>query len=355
MAKEVRREPCKHWSLRFGPILLNFWFVIFLNFHSFGEGFNFCFDGSKEGYRLDTKVIKHVHAESGLDCILQCRLQEILCRSANFRKTCEGQENCELLESVDSEEPAESLKNDENFDHYILLQPKRKPPISCKDILTKSAGATSGLYKISVDNKVVTVYCEMVLHGGGFTFIPKSAVKKGTLPNLVSQLFTNHAEVLLYIQKKNGSQIHTHIRQLKEQPQTPLIVLQNTNSGPGITYSSPQNSFMLDYLYLSTSIYANGFLSNYMEVKYNPGSRTITRYFAFFPNHREQKPSTSHDHDLVYETRGVAVDWRNTGMVLTERIPSNFFYLTEMHYGAGGCYTSSDRWVEANGTAIGLR
>jgi hypothetical protein len=123
---------------------------------------------------------------------------------------------------------------------------------------------------------------------------------------------------------------------------------------PGITYNNPKNSFMLDYLYLSTSIYANGFLSNNMEVKYNPGSPTTTSYFAFFPNHREQKPRTNHP-KLVYETRGMAVDWRNTGMVLTERIPSNFFYLTEVHYGAGGCYTSSDRWVEANGTAIGLR
>ena len=74
---------------------------------------------------MDTKVIKYVHAESGLDCVLQCMLEEILCRSANFRKTCGGQENCELLESLYKEEPAESLKNDENFDHYILLQPER--------------------------------------------------------------------------------------------------------------------------------------------------------------------------------------------------------------------------------------
>ena len=71
-------------------------------------------------------MIKHVHAESGPDCMLQCMLQEILCRSANFRKTCGGKSrNCELLETLDSEEPAETLKDDENFDHYILLQPER--------------------------------------------------------------------------------------------------------------------------------------------------------------------------------------------------------------------------------------
>jgi hypothetical protein len=78
---------------------------------------------------------------------------------------------------------------------------------------------------------MVTVYCEMILHGGGFTFIPKSAVKNGTLPNLVSQLFENHYEVLLYIQKKDGSHSYTYIQQLEEKSQTHLVVLQNTNSG----------------------------------------------------------------------------------------------------------------------------
>ena len=92
-----------------------------------------------------------------------------------------------------------------------------------------------------------------------------------------------------------------------------------------------------------------------MEVKYNHHIFPTSSLFAFFPNHREQKPSTHHNHGPVYETQGVAVDWRNTGMVLTERIPGNFFYLTEVHYSGNGCYTSSDRWIEANGTAIGLR
>ncbi len=34
---------------------------------------------------------------------------------------CEGQENCELLKAVDSEEP-ENLKEDNNFDYYKLGQ-----------------------------------------------------------------------------------------------------------------------------------------------------------------------------------------------------------------------------------------
>ena len=75
---------------------------------------------------MNTTVIKYVHATSGVDCIIQCMLKNKSCRSANFRKNgnCEGQGNCELLKTVHSEEP-ENLKEDNNFDYYILLQPHR--------------------------------------------------------------------------------------------------------------------------------------------------------------------------------------------------------------------------------------
>ena len=56
---------------------------------------------------------------------MQCMLQDKSCRSANFRKTSGGTENCELLKTVYSEEQPVSLKKDENFDYYILLQPDR--------------------------------------------------------------------------------------------------------------------------------------------------------------------------------------------------------------------------------------
>ena len=56
---------------------------------------------------------------------MQCMLQDKSCRSANFRKTCGGQENCELLKTVHSEEPAGNLKKNDTFDYYILLQPER--------------------------------------------------------------------------------------------------------------------------------------------------------------------------------------------------------------------------------------
>ena len=93
-----------------------------------------------QGYRSDTEVIKYVHAKSGVDCILQCMLQDKSCRSANFRKTatCAGNENCELLKTVDSEKPG-GLKEDENFDYYILLQPHRVSKVfDCQKFIHKA-------------------------------------------------------------------------------------------------------------------------------------------------------------------------------------------------------------------------
>ena len=77
--------------------------------------------------RLDMEIIKHVHAVSGVDCIMQCLLQDESCRSVNFRKneTCGEEKNCELLNTVNSEEPDERLRKDENFNYYILVKPDR--------------------------------------------------------------------------------------------------------------------------------------------------------------------------------------------------------------------------------------
>lgn len=76
------------------------------------------------GHRLDAKVRKYVQAQSWMDCITKCILHEnISSRSVNFRKTgCGENKNCELLKTIDPEEPPGSLKKNESFDHYILLK-----------------------------------------------------------------------------------------------------------------------------------------------------------------------------------------------------------------------------------------
>lgn len=72
-------------------------------------------------------MLKYVHARSGVDCILQCLLQDQSCRSVNFRKRPAANaeyENCELLYDVESESP-ELLHENDIYDYYILLQPNR--------------------------------------------------------------------------------------------------------------------------------------------------------------------------------------------------------------------------------------
>ncbi len=70
--------------------------------------------------------MEYVHAQSEVDCILQCLLQNKSCRSVNFRKSSANDryENCELLNAVDSEE-SEFLYKNAQYDYYKLLQPNR--------------------------------------------------------------------------------------------------------------------------------------------------------------------------------------------------------------------------------------
>lgn len=69
------------------------------------------------------------------------------------------------------------------------------------------------------------------------------------------------------------------------------------------------------------------------------------------------KISSAHGDNLIYESQGVAVDWRNSGVPSYghRQLPNNFIFLTEVHFGGCGTYTSSDRWIDALGSAIGLR
>ncbi len=49
MAKGTCREVSRNWSPRFRLFVVSFWIAIFFNLQSFGQGLDFCFDGSKEG------------------------------------------------------------------------------------------------------------------------------------------------------------------------------------------------------------------------------------------------------------------------------------------------------------------
>ena len=233
-------------------------------------------------------------------------------------------------------------------------------PTSCKEIKTQLPASLSGLYDIAIDSStVITVYCEMAKEGGGFTFIPRNAVEKGKLPSLIKQLFTDKTKVLLRIQKKDGLQPFTLIRQLPAKAAHYLEVKMHDYNG----YTRPRNQHLGDYLYLgilpataARQKNQQGFQSNNRQIKFGNCDANPNSYFVFFPNHREQA-IIGYGRSSVYERRGVAWDWRQTGVPSFghRQMPNDFFFLTEMHFGGCGCYTSSDRWTDAYGTAIGLR
>ena len=234
-------------------------------------------------------------------------------------------------------------------------------PTSCKDIKTRLPASLSGLYDIAIDTStLITVYCEMAKDGGGFTFIPRNAVENGKRGRLIEQLFTDKTRVLLRIQKKDGLQPFTLIRQLPARASHSLEVKMHDHTG----YARPQNYNLGDYLYLGilSNTVANrrdeqGFRANNDEIKFNNCDGNPNSYFAFFPNHREQAISNYHGGNLVYERQGVAWDWRQKGVPSYGHrlMPNEFFFLTELPFGGCGCYTSSDRWTDAHGTAIGVR
>jgi hypothetical protein len=86
----------------------------------------------------------------------------------------------------------------------------------------------------------------MAKAGGGFTFIPREAVKQGKLPNLINQIFTQKSQVLLRFQNQNGLQPFTLITQLPYYSKQPLGVLMHNYAG----YTCPKNAGLGDYIFL---------------------------------------------------------------------------------------------------------
>ena len=139
-------------------------------------------------------------------------------------------------------------------------------------------------------------------------------------------------------------------------------VLVNNYSG----YTKPKNVFMQKYVFLgilpksiankntTQGFKSNGIMLEFWNCDANPNS-----FFALFPNHHHQLPY-GHGKTSVYENSGIAVNWRSHAKAVTSgslKMPNKFFFLTELHFGGCGCYTSSDRWKKFgyNATAIGIR
>ena len=56
----------------------------------------------------------------------------------------------------------------------------------------------------------------MAIAGGGFTFVPRTAMRGIESQQMIYELFTNRTQVLMRIQKKDGSQPYTLVEQPPE-------------------------------------------------------------------------------------------------------------------------------------------
>ncbi|XP_020624281.1 uncharacterized protein LOC110061763 isoform X2 [Orbicella faveolata] len=239
-----------------------------------------------------------------------------------------------------------------------------KLPTSCKQIKQMNSRATSRLYIIKPVPFLspLIVYCEMAISGGGFTFLPRGFTRKTHANLIVNALFTERKNVLLKLQQFGGhKESYTLIKPLHAYKHYNFGVRVNSYTG----YTPPVNRFMHDYILLgiipkhvAAQRSIQGFISNGHYVQFRNCDGNPNSLFAFLPNHRHQTPSSYHASNTVYERRGVAVDWRKTASPIHHPVrvmPNEFFFLTELHFGGCGTYTSSDRWKDYRAAAIGLR
>ena len=223
----------------------------------------------------------------------------------------------------------------------------------------------SGLYKILPlpNAEPIEVYCELDIEGGGFSFLPHGLTLRSDAQRIVNALFKDKKNVLLKLQKKeDGSESYTLIEPHPDFANTDFGVLVNSFSG----YTRPLNDCMEDYIFLGilpASVAGNnntqGFKSNGEVIEFKNCDANPNSLFAFMTNRNHQTPS-DYAANFSFEDEGFAVNWRSKAKLISpldRMMPNTFFFLTEVHFGGCGCYTSSDRWKKFgyNSTAIGIR
>lgn len=235
---------------------------------------------------------------------------------------------------------------------------------SCREIQQKDPKAKSGARTIQPlpNAKPTKVYCEFDIAGGGFTFLPHSLTFRSDAQKIVDSLFKDKRNVLLKLKTRvNGSESYTWIQPHPNFIKKDFGVLVNNFSG----YTTPLNRDMGKYIFLRIlpksiakksyemqRFKSNGKITQFENCGWNPNS-----LFAFLlnPNGRTCKSYAS---NLRCKEKDDAAQWRSTAKPVTFpelKMPQEFFFLTELHFGGGGCYISNDRYFRFNATAIGIR
>ena len=241
----------------------------------------------------------------------------------------------------------------------------RQFPRSCRGLPPKSV---SGVYKIQPLPNIdpIEVYCEMAVGGGGFIFLPRTITKTRGAQKIVNFLFRDRKRVLLKLQRKNDrSESYTLIQPHPNFTKYSFKILVNSYSG----YTKPKNHYMSDYFFLGIIPAAKARegeeeprVLNPTDVQYS----SVTAMQILTASSRlcqtmSCKPPVA-TIQILFTREAV---WRLIGdpqqsPIITNpdrMMPNQFFFLTELHFGGCGCYTSSNRWKKYgfHATAIGVR
>ena len=225
---------------------------------------------------------------------------------------------------------------------------------TCKSL--KEAGKKSGIYKVLLPNGIFEVYCEMDINGGAYTFISKNVLSRIQQSDIDS-IFKDRSHVLLRLLKPDNTQPYTIIQQYIDTGGLSFQV------NAFVNYTQPINHAVSDYLFLGLlpakySLYGQieGLKSNGLDVTFGSCASNSNSYFAFF------SASTAIDRNmLACDSTRFDIKWRGSALYPNPSsiMPTEFFMLTELHFGGCGCYTESGIWPvrdnPALATAIGLQ
>jgi hypothetical protein len=226
-------------------------------------------------------------------------------------------------------------------------------PKSCKEIKENDPSAKSGVYLIVSG---LEVYCEMVIDDGGYTFLPWSTLQKDA--NIIDKIYTDTSKVLFRIISKDDktNQLYIITKQLDMYSNLPISIQMNSCKG----YQCPVNSYINfgPFIYFGflpanfankagmiQGMSANGHQLTFTNCDYNPNSyislfqpiNTPSLYDAGYYNFHQDWLGAAHNHPL------------NT------YLPSKYFSFVEIHQGGCGEYTQSNRWLNFDGAAFGIK
>jgi len=217
---------------------------------------------------------------------------------------------------------------------------------SCKEIQQNDPTSPSGVYHIqAAPSKIIEVYCEMGLNGGGYTFLDPQSLTEITDANLQS-LITDRSSLLMRIRRCDGTQPYIVLEQLPQFANSPISFTLNSFAG----YQGPVNLPLLGtpYLFagfLPQSIAATntvqGIKANGVDHVFDNCDANGNSQMTLFPNFGEKAPTGyAFDTDFPF-CNGLfdgALPNPSTRVMVVE-----YFMFAEFHFGGCGCYSQTDQ------------